>query len=57
MYKRITKKQCAIARQRADAIIRSVKQKLKDKYKFTPRLVGSGKWGILFAENCNNVPI
>ncbi len=50
MYKRITKKQCAIARQRADAIIRSVKQKLKDKYKFTPRLVGSGKWGTMIED-------
>ena len=50
MYQRITKKQCSIARQRADAIIRSVKQKLKDKYKFTPRLVGSGNWGTMIED-------
>ena len=51
MYKRVTRKQCAIARQRADAIIRSVKQKLQEKYKFTPRLVGSGKWGTMIEDD------
>lgn len=50
MYKRVTRKQCATARQRANAIISSVQQKLQVKYKFTPRLVGSGKWGTMIED-------
>ena len=42
MYKRITKKQCAIARRRANTLIHDIQALLKDKYIFFPRMVGSG---------------
>lgn len=51
MFTRITKKQCAIARQRANALIRDVQQKLKEKYKFAIRMVGSGAWGTMIEED------
>lgn len=47
MFKRVTKKQCAIARQRANALLHDVQKALKDKYKFAVRLVGSGAWGTM----------
>lgn len=47
MFKRVTKKQCAIARQRANALLNNVQKALKDKYKFATRLVGSGAWGTM----------
>ena len=47
MYKRITKKQSSIARQRANKILREVQNVLKDKYRFSTRLVGSGAWGTM----------
>ena len=50
MYKRITRKQCTIARQRVNALIHDVQQKLKDKYKFAVRIVGSGKWGTMIED-------
>ncbi len=50
MYKRITKKQSAIARQRANALINNVQKLLKDKYKFCPKLVGSGAWGTMIED-------
>lgn len=51
MYaKRITKKQCSIARNRALKLIQEVRSKLKDKYKFADRLVGSGKWGTMIED-------
>ena len=49
-YKRITKRQSSIARQRANAIIRDVQLELKDKYVFAPRLVGSGAWGTMIED-------
>ncbi len=50
MYKRITKKQCTIARQRANALIHDVQTLLKDKYIFSPRMVGSGAWGTMIED-------
>jgi|GEM_PF-4763810 len=50
IYKRITKRQCSIARQRAAAIIFDVQKILKDKYIFSPRLVGSGAWGTMIED-------
>lgn len=50
MYKRITKKQCAIARQRANILIHDVQTLLKDKYIFSPRMVGSGAWGTMIED-------
>ena len=51
MFKRVTRKQCAIARQRANALIRDVQQKLKEKYKFAVRMVGSGAWGTMIEDD------
>lgn len=51
MFKRITKKQCPIARQRANALLNDVQKKLKDKYKFNKRLVGSGAWGTMIEDD------
>lgn len=50
MYKRITKKQCSNARQRADKILRDVQKKLKKEYIFSTRLVGSGAWGTMIED-------
>ena len=50
MYERVTRKECAIARQRAAAILRDVQKQLKDKYKFATRLVGSGAWGTMIKD-------
>ena len=50
MYKRISKKQSSIARQRATKIIHDVQRLLKSKYKFSPRLVGSGAWGTMIED-------
>ncbi len=47
MYERVSRKECAIARQRAAAILKDVQKHLKDKYKFATRLVGSGAWGTM----------
>lgn len=48
--KRISKKNCSVARNRALKLIQQVRKKLKDKYKFADRLVGSGKWGTMIAD-------
>ena len=50
-YKRITKRQSSVARQRANAIIKNVQLALKDKYVFTTRLVGSGAWGTMIEDS------
>lgn len=50
-YKRITKRQSSIARQRANAIIRDVQLELKNKYVFAPRLVGSGAWDTMIEDS------
>lgn len=50
MYKRVTRKQCAVARQRATTIIQNVQKLLRDKYIFAPRLVGSGAWGTMIED-------
>lgn len=50
MFKRITKKQCSKARQRANAILNDVQRILKDKYKFAKRLVGSRAWGTMIED-------
>ena len=50
MYKRISKKQSSIARQRATKIIEDVRKNLKNKYVFTHRLVGSGAWGTMIED-------
>ena len=47
MYRRITKKQCSIARQRATKIISDIQTLLKDRYTFACRPVGSGAWGTM----------
>lgn len=51
MFKRITRKQCSIARQRANALLNDVQKILKDKYKFDKRLVGSGAWGTMIEDD------
>lgn len=51
MFKRVTKKQCAIARQRAHALLNGVQKALKDKYKFAVRLVGSRAWGTMIEDD------
>lgn len=48
--KRITKKQCQIARNRALKLLQEVRRILKSKYKFADRLVGSGKWGTMIKD-------
>ena len=50
MYKRITKKQSSIARQRATKIIDAVRKTLKTKYVFVHRLVGSAAWGTMIED-------
>ena len=50
MFKRVTKKQCAIARQRAHALLHDVQKALNKKYKFAVRLVGSGAWGTMIED-------
>ncbi|MDE5581784.1 MAG: hypothetical protein K2I95_10255 [Treponemataceae bacterium] len=50
MFKRVTKKQCAIARQRAHALLHDVQKTLNEKYKFAVRLVGSGAWGTMIED-------
>ncbi|MCH5151735.1 MAG: hypothetical protein J1F65_03655 [Clostridiales bacterium] len=50
MYKRISKKQSSIARQRATKIIQDVRKILKTKYVFAHRLVGSGAWGTMIED-------
>ena len=47
MYERISKKQCRVANHRALKLIKDVQKELKSKYKFSFRLVGSGKWGTM----------
>ncbi len=44
---RVDKKECRVARQRATKLLHSVQKSLSNKYKFTYRLVGSGKWGTM----------
>ena len=51
MFKRITRKQCSIARQRVNTLIQDARQKLKSKYKFAVRMVGSGKWGTMIEDD------
>lgn len=48
--KRISRKQCSVARSRALKLIQQVRKQLKDKYKFADRLVGSGKWGTMIED-------
>ncbi len=43
-FKRVTKKECKVARQRALKLLQNIQKHLIKKYKFTYRLVGSGKW-------------
>lgn len=51
MYKRVTRKQCSIARQRANALLHDVQKKLQDKYKFAVRIVGSRAWGTMIEDD------
>lgn len=48
--KRISKRRCRIARQRAAKIIRDIQKYLKDKYTFAWRMVGSGAWGTMIED-------
>ena len=50
MYKKVTRKQCSIARQRANALLIDIQKTLKDKYKFDKRLVGSRAWGTMIED-------
>lgn len=45
--RRISKKHCRVARNRALKLIHDVRKELKNQYKFVNRLVGSGKWGTM----------
>lgn len=51
MFERVTRKECAIARQRATKIISDVRKILHDKYIFSYRLVGSGAWGTMIKDD------
>ena len=51
MFKRVTRKKCSIARQRADTLLNDVQKKVKDKYRFDKRLVGSGAWGTMIEDD------
>lgn len=51
MYERVTKKKCSIARQRANTLLNDVQKKVKDKYRFDKRLVGSGAWGTMIEDD------
>ena len=44
---RVSKKECKVARQRALKLLNFVQQEISKKYKFSYRLVGSGKWGTM----------
>lgn len=46
-FQRVSKKECRVARQRALKLLNIVQRELSKKYKFTFRLVGSGKWGTM----------
>ncbi len=46
-FQRVSKKECRVARQRALKLLNVVQRELSKKYKFTFRLVGSGKWGTM----------
>lgn len=46
-FKRVSKKECRVARQRALKLLNIVQRELSKKYSFTFRLVGSGKWGTM----------
>ncbi|MDR0850757.1 MAG: hypothetical protein LBN07_04780 [Christensenellaceae bacterium] len=48
--KRISKKQCRLARGRAKKIIEDLRKKVRDKYIFSDSLVGSGKWGTMMSD-------
>ena len=50
MFKRISKRKCAIARHRALALINNIQRLLKGKYKFSFRLVGSGAWNTIIED-------
>ena len=50
MFKRVTKKKCSIARQRANALLNDVQKTLKNQYIFDKRLVGSGAWGTMIED-------
>ena len=45
--KRVTKKESSIARRKANELLKQFKNKLKDKYKFSCRIVGSATWNII----------
>ena len=51
MFKRVTWKECAIARQRATAIIKEVQNALRNEYIFSPHLVGSGACGTMIKDD------
>jgi hypothetical protein len=51
MYKRVSKKKCRIASERARRLLSDVQKELRNKYRFQPRLVGSGKWGTMIEDS------
>lgn len=51
MFKRVTRKKCSIPRQRANTLLNDVQKKVKDKYRFDKRLVGSGAWGTMIEDD------
>lgn len=51
MYKRVTRKQCSNARQRANKLMQEVQKNLKNKYKFATRVVGSRIWGTMIEDS------
>jgi len=50
IVKRVSKKKCSIARQRAVKIIYDVQKLLEKKYVFSWRMVGSGAWGTMIED-------
>lgn len=47
VFKRVSKKECRVARQRALKLLKNIQKELSKKYKFAIKLVGSGKWGTM----------
>lgn len=49
-YERISRKQSAVARQRAKSILDGIRNEINENYKYNFRLVGSGAWGTMLKD-------
>jgi hypothetical protein len=50
MFKRVTRKEHSQARQYAHKILGELRERMKSKYRFYTRFVGSGKWGTVIRD-------